>query len=239
MSISPQPSVVTARNHLLDRLPVHERNAILRGSHTERFAAGTDLTSRTVAGDAFFPVTAVVSILGCSADGESVPITLIGPEGLVGIGTVLEDHSDHFKAIVRAAGFAHRIDGEELRRQFRRGGQLQKEILRFAGSYLTQMSRQILCNRLHAEEARLAGWLLSMLDRSGEANIEIPLPALGDAIGSTANGTGRLLRGLAHASILSYQDNVISVIDREGLETCACGCYEAPRFTVDWRKEKR
>lgn len=240
MSIPLQPSAVTARNHLLDCLPVHERNAILRGSRTESYAAGHELTSATSSSeDVFFPVTAVVSVLGWSAEGETVPLALVGAEGLVGISAVLDGPPAHSRAIVRAAGFAHRVDGEELRRQFRRGGELQKQLLRFAGTYLGQISQNIVCNRLHGEEGRLARWLLMVLDRNGNAEIEIPLPALANVVSTTVIGTGRLLRGLVHSNILRYQGDVITVLDREGLEVSACGCYEAARFTVERRKGKR
>ena len=90
--------------------------------------------------------------------------------------------------------------------------------------------RQILqgaaCNRLHSMEERCARWLLMTHDRAGGDTFPLTQEFLSHMLGvrrATVNvATGMLKK----AGFIRYVRGKITVIDRHGLESASCECYQ-------------
>jgi len=91
--------------------------------------------------------------------------------------------------------------------------------------------RQVLqgaaCNRLHSMEERCARWLLMTHDRAGEDTFPLTQEFLSNMLGvrrATVNvATGMLKK----AGFIRYVRGNITVVDRTGLESASCECYQA------------
>jgi hypothetical protein len=89
---------------------------------------------------AYFPTTAIVSLLNVTSDGSSAEIAIIGNEGIVGVALCMGSVTTLSYAIVQSAGYGVRLSGKHLTDEFARGGQVQHLLLHYTQALLTQNS---------------------------------------------------------------------------------------------------
>jgi len=104
---------------------------------------------------AYFPTSAIVSLLYVMADGASAEIAVIGNDGIVGVSLFMGGETTTSRAVVQSAGHAYRLDGRLLKGEFNRAGgrraiALQHLLLRYTQALLTQMAQTAVCNRHHS-----------------------------------------------------------------------------------------
>lgn len=229
MSTAPSQQV-SAENRLLARLPVHERNAVLRRSEAISCASGDILLSANTHSDyVFFPVDAVVSMVRTLRNGKSVDVGVVGSEGMVGIDVFVDAKNQLDDAVVQSAGNVYRMNAEELRRQFNPGGGLQKYLLRFTNAFLSQVAQNALCNRFHTLDGRLARWLLMIHDRSPFPDIVGAPGSISRALGVEDSDVEVVLAKLVAARGIRQRRHSITVTGPDALEVSACECYETIR----------
>jgi CRP-like cAMP-binding protein len=73
----------------------------------------------------YFPNSGTVSVVATFAEGGGVEVGLVGNEGVFGINVVLGSVTTPHEAVVQLPGDGVRASSEALRREFKRGGQLQ------------------------------------------------------------------------------------------------------------------
>ncbi|MGZ7042130.1 MAG: Crp/Fnr family transcriptional regulator, partial [Thermoanaerobaculia bacterium] len=169
----------TLANLLLSQLSVHERNAIHRGAETLILNPGDILLrAHTHSEFVFFPINAVASVVRTLRDGKSCELALIGNEGMVGLDVFMDAKTQLDDFVVLSGGWAYKLPADELRRQYRRNGTLQKYLLRFTDALLAQVAQSAICGRYHSPQARLARWLLMIRDRTASAEIRVTQPAI-------------------------------------------------------------
>ena len=221
--------VSVATNLLVSQLPVHERNAIHRGSETHFYGVGDILLSaNTHSHFVFFPIEAVVSVVRPLRDHLSVEIGVVGNEGMIGLDVFMEAKTQLDDAVVQSAGSAYRMPADDLLKQFHRGGALQKHLLRFTNAFLGQVAQNAVCNRFHPLHARLAKWLLMIHDRSAVPEIQSTTRLIGIALGADAKEIDGALGHLAASKAIRQGRHSIS-IERDRLEVSACECYDTLR----------
>ncbi len=217
-------------NLLLGHLAVHERNAIHRAAEAVSLAAGDSLLrANTHSEFVFFPISCVASVVRTLRDGNVMELALIGNEGLVGLGVFMGARTQLDDAIVQRAGWAYRIPADELRNQLRRGGGLQKSLLRFVDSLFAQVAQTAVCARFHASEARLARWLLMIHQRSGSMETRTTPAGLRAALSLEPDGIATAIKRLSSQGTITMRADAITIVDREGLEINACECFETLR----------
>ena len=125
---------------------------------------------------AYFPTTAVVSLLTAAGNAPSEEVAVMGKEGLIGISTFLEHSAGSAApprhAVVQHAGLAWRLPGSLLAEHFNTHPELQRLLLRFTQALITQIAQTAVCSRHHRVAKQLCRWLLLRLDRL--AGCEIP-----------------------------------------------------------------
>ena len=96
--------------------------------------------------------------------------------------------------------------------------------------HLYALTRQILqgaaCNRLHSMEERCARWLLMTHDRANQDDFPLTQEFLSHMIGvrrATVNVATGILK---KAGFIGYVRGHITILDRPGLESASCECYE-------------
>ena len=147
----------TRKNYLLASLEGEELKRVLALIKPVEFDLGHVIYE---AGDkmdyAYFPTTAIVSLLYIMEDGATAEIGIVGNDGMLGVTLFLGGDSTSSRAVVQSAGMLCRMKAEDLRAEFKRGGRFQDLLLRYTQALLTQISQRLWCNRLHAVRQQLA-----------------------------------------------------------------------------------
>jgi CRP-like cAMP-binding protein len=180
---------------------------------------------------AYFPTTAMVSLLYIMEDGTSAEIAGVGNEGIIGVSIFMEGETTPNLAMVQFEGYAYRLKSHLLKEEFNRGGgrrsgALQNLLLRYTQTLITQISQTAVCNRHHSVEQQLCRWLLSNLDRSPSNELTITQELIANMLGVRRESVTEAAGKLQQAGIISYRRGHITVIDRSGLEKWACECYQ-------------
>jgi len=179
---------------------------------------------------AYFPTTAILSLHYIMEDGASAEIAGVGNEGMLGVALFMGGGTTPSQATVQTGGLGYRLSGRLLMEEFnrtggRRAGALQKLLLRYTQALMTQMSQTAVCNRHHSVEQQLCRWLLLTLDRLPSNELTMTQELIAGMLGVRREGITETAGNLQRAGLISYRRGHISVLDRSGLESHACECY--------------
>jgi CRP-like cAMP-binding protein len=176
---------------------------------------------------AFFPTTAIVSLIYMTRSGASSEIAGVGPEGVVGIPLFMGGNTTLNSAVVRAAGHAYRLGRRSLAAEFQRAGALQGLLLRYTEALITQTCQTAACNRHHSIEQQLSRWLLWTLDRLPAQELTMTQDLVASLLGVRRESITEVAGRLQHRGFIKYRRGHIDVLDQIGLQSRACECYIA------------
>jgi len=175
---------------------------------------------------AYFPTTAIISLLYVLEDGSSVEIAVVGNEGMLGIALFMGGHTTPSRAIVRCKGQALRLKADNLLEEFQLGGQTQSLLLRYTQALITQMTQTGVCNRHHSVEQQLCRWLLLSLDRLPGNSLDMTQDLIASMLGVRREGVTEAAGRLQRDGLIQYSRGHIEVLDRPRLEQNVCECYK-------------
>lgn len=177
----------------------------------------------------YFPITAIVSLHYVMENGASTEAAGVGNEGVLGISLFMGGDSTPSSAVVQTAGHAYRLPAKALKDEFNRAGTMQRLLLRYTQALMTQISQTAACNRHHSIEQQLCRWLLLTLDRRASRELIMTHGLIASMLGVRREGITEAAGNLQRAGFIRYRRGHISVLERSGLETRACECYEVVR----------
>lgn len=178
---------------------------------------------------AYFPTSCIVSMQNVMACGVSAETAGVGNEGVVGISLLLGGSPTPSTAVVQAAGGAYRLEGRLLRQEFSRGDSMHGLTLRYAQTLIAQLGQTGACNRHHSVKQQFCRWLLLAIDRLGSDEVLMTHELLAATLGVRRESVSLVARSLQSAGCIGYFRGRISVLDRAGLESEVCECYEVLR----------
>lgn len=179
---------------------------------------------------ALFPQSGIVSIVAPSESGASVEVAMVGAEGLTGITALLGDGlPQNRRAVVQLDATGMLIRADALRREFFRGGRLQELLLRYAQTYLTQITQSVLCQCFHHIEERLARWLLECQFRTNSNDLRLTQEYIAQMIGVRRAGVSSAVSQLKERGLIEHTRGTVWLVDQEGLEASACECFQLIR----------
>jgi CRP-like cAMP-binding protein len=184
----------------------------------------------------YFPENAVVSHLHILSDGGTIEADMVGRDGLTGLSAVFNSHPPERWTKVTIGGSALRVRAEVMRQEFALCGGVQQSLLAYASARLAQVAQRAVCNGLHSVEQRLCSWLLMIHDRAGDERLPLTHERIARHLGTRRAGITELATALRARGHISYSRGLIRVVDRQGLEACACECYRVqarPRARVN------
>jgi len=178
----------------------------------------------------YFPTTAIMSLHYVMENGSTAEVAGVGNEGMLGISLFMGGITTPSRATVQTAGFGYRLKAQLLMEEFnrtggRRKGVLHNLLLRYTQALITQMSQTAVCNRHHSVEQQLCRWLLSTLDRLPSSELTITQELIASMLGVRREGITETAGNLQRAGLISYRRGHITVLDRTGLESLTCECY--------------
>jgi len=229
----PSTSRTPAVNRLLAALPAKDQRRLLDGCDRVSLSMAEVLYSPGKRlSHVFFPITSIISRI-MPVDDDYVEVGLIGDEGMFGVPLALGVHESPVRAVIQGPGIALRMEAERFCLELASTPALQREIDRYLFVYLSQLAQSAGCTRFHLVEARLARWLLMTQDRARSETFHITQEFLAFMLGVRRVGVTKAASALQHRGLIRYRRGDITVLDRRGLKTAACGCYNADRQTYN------
>lgn len=183
--------------------------------------------------NAYFPTTAVVSLLYVTESGASAEVAAVGGEGIVGIPLFMGGGSTPSRAVVQSAGAGFRMSGNVLREEFARSGTVRLALLRYTQALIAHMAQIAVCNRHHSIDQQLCRWLLLSLDRRSGNELVVTQELIAHMLGVRREGVTEAALALQRAGLISYRRGHITVLDRVALEHRSCECYGVVRAEYD------
>ena len=177
----------------------------------------------------YFPSNSVVSLLAAENHHASIEVGMIGNEGMTGISVVMGVDKSRTRALVHAAGAGVRMDSATLKKESSNSGALYRLLHLYIHTLLTQMSLASACNRFHTLDARLARWLLMTHDRIGSNEFLLTQEFMSNMLGVRREGITHAAKRLQRAGYISYVRGDMTILDRKGLESDVCECYQVVR----------
>ena len=155
---------------------------------------------------AYFPITAIVSLLYVMKNGESAEIAVVGSEGVVGVPLFMGGGSTSSRALVQSAGGAYRLAAELMKQEFDRGGPVLHLLLRYTQALMTQMVQTAACNKHHSLDQQLCRWLLLSLDRLQGTEMIMTRKLIAHMLGVTSERATEAALRLRNVGLIDYKD---------------------------------
>ena len=186
-----------------------------------------------VAGDnikhVYFPENSVVSLLATMENGATTEVGLVGREGMVGLTVFLGGALTPEQAVVQLAGTAMRMKASVLTSELKIGSPLQMRLLRYTRSFIALVSQSVACSQHHLLEQRFARWLLMMRDHSDSDTLKLTHEMIASMIGTRRAGVTMAALALRDRGLIEHSRGLVTILDRPGLESASCECYEIIR----------
>jgi CRP-like cAMP-binding protein len=152
----------------------------------------------------YFPATSIVSLLYVLENGASAEIAIVGNEGIVGIALFMGGETTPNRAVVQSAGRAYRLDARVLKEEFHRAGALQRLLLRYTQTLITQIAQTAACNRYHSIDQQLCRWLLLSIDRLPSNELTMTQELIANMLGVRRAGVTQAAVKLQDAGLIRY-----------------------------------
>ena len=216
----------TPQNLILSRLPETQFASLAKYLVPVELSLGMLLSEpQRPVEYAYFPLTGLISTDAMTSSGESVEVGVVGREGFSGLAGVLGQSQMQHAVQIQGAGSGLRIRMSVLREEFLKGGVLADLVHEFLYLQMVQISQSVLCNRLHAVDARLARWLLTSADRSESEQLMLTQEFLAQMLGSRRSTVTVAAGELQRQGMIDYKRGKIRISDRPKLQTVSCECY--------------
>lgn len=213
-------------NRLLATLPPEEVNRLLPNLELVTLHLGQVMADAGQAPThAYFPTTAIVSMLYVTENGDSAEIAVIGNDGVVGISLFLGGDRTPGCTVVHNAGQAYRLPSRHLAAEFERRAVVMRLLLRYTQALVTQITQTAVCNRHHHLEQQLRRWLLMRLERSVTDELTVTHEIISTLLGVRREGISYEARKLQVSGLIRYRRGTLRVLDREGLMRVVCECF--------------
>ena len=174
---------------------------------------------------AYFPTTAIVSLLYMTQHGASVEIAVVGNDGLVGISLFMGGNATPSQAVVQNAGQAYRLRAQVAKNEFNRAGPVLTMLLRYMQAMIAHVAQTAMCNRYHTIDQQMCRRLLLGLDRLPSEKLVMTQELLASLLGVRREGVTAAALKLQQAGVIRYSRGHIDVLDRQRLEQRTCECY--------------
>jgi CRP-like cAMP-binding protein len=221
-------------NHLLAGVKTDELARLLPGLQLISLPLGKVLyESGEKMHYVYFPTTAIISLLYIMENGSSAEIGVVGNDGMVGIAIFMGGDTTPNRAVVQSAGKTFKMRASLMKDEFTRGGRFHNLCLRYTQALITQISQTAVCNRLHSVDQQLCRWLLLSHDRLPSNRLIMTQDLIANMLGVRREGITHAAKRLQNAGYISYVRGDMTILDRKGLETGVCECYQVVKTEYD------
>ena len=181
----------------------------------------------------YFPDSGMVSMLTVMKSGEQIETAIIGNEGVVGAWVGIDGARANTQSTVQIEGAAWRIGTAAFLEAYQVSSRFRSAMNGYQGVILFQAQQSAACHAIHSIEARLCRWLLLSQDVMGGEQVALTQEFLSHMLGVQRSSVSLSAHSLQNSGLIRYSRGIITIIDRAGLEECACECYSVIREQID------
>ena len=181
----------------------------------------------------YFPADTIVTLLLKLEGRHATKVAVVGREGVVGVSAFMGGAKPPGRAEVLNTGYAFKIPATVLKTEFDRNGAVMRLLLRYTQALVTQMAQTAVCNRHHVVEQQLCAWLLLCLDRLPGPYLTVTQEVIAGILGVRREGVTEAAGVLRQLGLIAYSRGQINILDRNGLQTRACECYQVVKRETD------
>ena len=231
----PPPQTLTEHsNHLLNALKLYSAVGDYADLELVEIPLGQMLYE---AGDkllyAYFPTSAVVSLLLVLEDGNATEIAVVGNEGMLGIALSMGGEKALNRAVVQSAGYGYRLKAQLLKDEFNNASPGIRLLLRYAQAPISQIAQTAVCNRHHSIRQQVCRLLLLSMDRLHSHELTLTHEHIANLLGVRREGVTEVAIHLHALGLIDYSRGKITVLNKAGLQQACCECYKTVQTEFD------
>ena len=182
-----------------------------------------------------FPLCGLISFLGQTQDGRTIEKGNVGPEGFVGIASMLERDVFHGRSVVQIGGHAAWLPSQVFNEAIEQFVCVRRMLLRYGKARIEQLHELIVCSSLHKAEQRVARWLLDASDKARSSTFELKQEVLAELLGLRRATVSGACHDLMSQGIIRYSRGRLEIVDHARMEAEACECYAHIRSRFAYR----
>lgn len=222
------------KNRLIATLEPGDYAALIREANVVTLKLGKRLYRQGDHIDAvYFPLTCMVSLLLAIKGEAPMEVAMVGREGVVGSPEVIHALRAIGSRVVQLPGRAVQIGAEAFQEVLISRPRILALVHQHLFAELQQALLVSACNRLHRMEERCARWMLMTSDRAGADNFPITQEFLSRMLGVRRAAVNVATGKLKKSGFIHYVRGSVKIIDRRGLESASCNCYQAINSAYD------
>jgi CRP-like cAMP-binding protein len=176
----------------------------------------------------YFPLSGMISLLSVMQSGEAIETGIVGAEGVLGGDAAINGHL-FAQATVQLSGTALMMPKSRFVDAYHAHPHLRNLINRFQAIILIQARQNAACHALHSVRSRLCRWLLQSQDMIGSETFTLTQEFLSHMLGVRRTTVSIEAHASQEAGLIRYRRGHINILNRDGIEDCACECYSVIR----------
>lgn len=216
----------TTTNRLLMALPQQSRDHLLKQCRPFKLTFADVLCEP---GDrmrhVYFPNHGLISLMTPVQGHANAEVGMVGREGVAGIPLFLGINTSPVRWLVQGAGDAMRMPAAAFKEETARNAPLRHALGLYLHTFIVQVAQTAACNGRHQLGPRLARWLLMTHDRMQIDTFGLTQEFLADMLNVQRAGVTKAAGLLQRKKLIHYRRGNITILNRQGLEDAACGCY--------------
>jgi CRP-like cAMP-binding protein len=173
-----------------------------------------------------FPTNCVLATVYVTPDGDSVQTSLIGYDGAAGVEALLGQGRATHRTVAQTPGRALRMRRSTAEAEFDRDGTFRRVIDWYLQALITQISQNVVCNRLHSVEQQLCRLLLWSDDRTRANGVYMTHEAASAILGVRREAITQAAGLLKRDGAITYSRGNVRLLGRKALLERSCECYE-------------
>lgn len=176
-------------------------------------------------GQAYFPLSGVISMVTSLEDGSDVEVCLVGRRGGVGLLAALEPKRSFTRDVCQVPGEVSRIEISRLRVAYGQSAVLRTLVFRQMAYQLGFVGQSGACNARHLIEQRLCRWLLTCCDAACSDTVPMTQEFISYLLGVRRTTVTIAAGELNRRGLIKTVRGRVTLLDRAELEALSCECY--------------
>lgn len=181
----------------------------------------------------YFPLCGVVSVVARMNGNAGVEIGAVGNDGMVGTSAVLGVPVVASRFVVQVPGQAVRMRLEQFQKEMAAQAELHRLVQHYTHWFLFSSCQSVACFSRHTMRERCCRWLLGLQDRMASAELGLTQEFLAQVLCVRRATVTGIAQQLQRDGLIRYKRGRMTILNRPGLESCACECYATIRSAFE------
>lgn len=223
------PETILVNNWLFSGMSAPDQD-VLRPALARREVAHSEVLFH--AGDVVdvihFPVSAQIANIMRFDTGESLAVSSVGREGVTGLAAFMAVEPLGWDAIVQVPGVVWTVPAHTVRALAASSPEFATQLLKATHANQVEAHNLAICATFHAALPRVARWLLTLQERTGQASFTFTQEDLAGLLGVRRSTVNEAMIALRTAgAVRGKLRGRVTIADRAVLKVMACSCNRA------------